>query len=151
MRRYGGLAGPMPRFAGLFAVGAFASLGIPGFTGFLAEFQIFAGSLATVPMAAAIGVLGILLTAALFLAALQRVFAGPDGELTERIAGVEVSRAGGKAVKTGLRPKLRVDVTPRELAAVVPLPLLAFLLGVVPRPLLDLIEPAARTVTELVS
>ena len=151
MRRYGGLAGPMPRFAGLFAVGAFASLGIPGFTGFLAEFQIFAGSLATVPVAAAIGVLGILLTAALFLAALQRVFAGPDGELTERIAGVEVSRAGGKAVKTGLRPKLRVDVTPRELAAVAPLLLLALVLGLVPRPLLDLIEPAARTVTELAS
>ena len=142
MRRYGGLAGPMPRLAALFAVGAFASLGIPGFTGFLAEFQVFAGSLATVPVAAAIGLLGILLTAALFLGALQRVFTGPPGELTEAL---------GTARSGRLQVLQRVDVDARELAAVVPLLLLALVLGVFPRPLLDLIEPAARTVTELVS
>ncbi len=132
MDRYGGLAGPMPRFAALFAVGAFASLGIPGFTGFLAEFQIFAGALATVPVAAGIGVLGILLTAALFLAALQRILTGPP-------AGVAL----------GLGP--RADVGVREAASIAPLLVLALVLGVLPRPMLDVIEPAARTVTELVA
>ena len=132
MRRYGGLAGPMPRFAALFAVGAFASLGIPGFTGFLAEFQVFAGSLATVPIAAGIGVLGILITAALFLAALQRVFTGEPGELTADL-------------------RIRTDLSVREMAAVAPLLLMALLLGLFPRPLLDLIEPAARTVADLVA
>jgi NADH-quinone oxidoreductase subunit M len=33
---YGGLAAPAPRFAALFAVGAFASLGLPGLSGFIA-------------------------------------------------------------------------------------------------------------------
>ncbi|HET7305021.1 MAG TPA: proton-conducting transporter membrane subunit [Segeticoccus sp.] len=45
LNRYGGLAGPAPRFAAVSAVAAFASLGVPGFSGFIAEFQILAGSL----------------------------------------------------------------------------------------------------------
>jgi NADH-quinone oxidoreductase subunit M len=132
MDRFGGLAAVMPRFAVLFAIGAFASLGIPGFTGFLAEFQVFAGALATVPIAAGLGVLGILITAALFLAALQRVFTGPA-------AGATTELGQGR------------DVGPREVAAIAPLLLLALVLGVLPRPMLDVIEPAARTVTALVA
>ena len=67
MGAYGGLAARTPRFAGLFAVAAFASLGLPGFSGFIAEFQIFTGALAATPVATAIAVVGILLTAGLFL------------------------------------------------------------------------------------
>uniref|UniRef100_UPI00262F61AC complex I subunit 4 family protein n=1 Tax=uncultured Kocuria sp. TaxID=259305 RepID=UPI00262F61AC len=52
MGSYGGLAAPAPRYAALFAVGAFASLGLPGFSGFIAEFQIFAGSVALAPVTA---------------------------------------------------------------------------------------------------
>jgi hypothetical protein len=59
---YGGLAGPAPRFATLFAVGAFASLGLPAFSGFIAEFQVFTGSVAAAPVTA-FAVLGILITA----------------------------------------------------------------------------------------
>lgn len=36
---YGGLAAPAPKLAALFAVGAFASLGLPAFSGFIAEFR----------------------------------------------------------------------------------------------------------------
>ncbi|MBB1019688.1 NADH-quinone oxidoreductase subunit M, partial [Dietzia sp. DQ11-71] len=68
---YGGLAGPAPRYAALFAIGAFASLGLPGFSGFIAEFQIFAGSVAVAPVTA-VALVGIVITAALFLRALQR-------------------------------------------------------------------------------
>ncbi|UJH71793.1 NuoM family protein [Ornithinimicrobium sp. INDO-MA30-4] len=39
MGAYGGLAGPAPRMATLFAIGAFASLGLPGLSGFIAEFR----------------------------------------------------------------------------------------------------------------
>lgn len=76
MGAYGGLATPAPRFAALFAIAAFASLGLPGLSGFIAEFQIFAGSIAVAPVTA-IALPGILITAALFLLALQRVFTGP--------------------------------------------------------------------------
>ena len=43
------------------------------------------------------------------------------------------------------------DLRPNELAGIVPLLGLALLLGVLPRPMLDLIEPSARFVVELVS
>ena len=77
-RATAGSPAPAPRFATLFAVAAFASLGLPGFSGFIAEFQVFTGSIAAVPVAA-LALPGILVTAALFLRALQRVFTGATG------------------------------------------------------------------------
>lgn len=74
---YSGLAGPAPVFAAVTAVAAFGSLGLPGLSGFIAEFQIFTGSLATAAVATAIAVTGILITAALFLRALKCIFTGP--------------------------------------------------------------------------
>lgn len=127
MGSYGGLAGPAPRYAALFAIGAFASLGLPGFSGFIAEFQIFAGSVAVAPVTA-IALLGILVTAALFLRALQRVFTGP----TE-------GRSAGFA-----------DVRAEELWSVVPLLGLSVLIGVLPRVLLDVLEPASAALVGLV-
>ncbi len=124
---YGGLAGPAPRYATLFTVAAFGSLGLPALSGFIAEFQIFAGSIATVPVTA-VAVLGILVTAALFLRALQAVFTGPTSGLSEGFA----------------------DVTPREWVPVGLLLGLSVVIGVLPRPLLGLIEPAAATVAQLV-
>lgn len=127
MRRYGGLAQPAPRFAALFAVAAFGSLGLPALSGFIAEFQIFAGSIAAAP-ATAIATIGIVVTAALFLLALQRVFTGPPGELTPGFA----------------------DLTAREWVPVAGLLLVSVAIGIWPRPLLDLIEPAATAVVALV-
>jgi NADH-quinone oxidoreductase subunit M len=127
MGSYGGLAKPAPRLATLFAVAAFASLGLPGFVGFIAEFQVFAGGIAAVPVAA-LALPGILITAALFLRALQRVFTG---------------ETVGRSESFG-------DVRRAEMWAVAPLLAFALLLGVLPRPLLDVIEPAAGTVADLV-
>ena len=124
---YGGLAATAPRYATLFTVAAFGSLGLPALSGFIAEFQIFAGSIATVPVTA-IAVLGILITAALFLQALQRVFTGATAGLSKEFT----------------------DVTPSEWAPVALLLALSVLIGVLPRPLLALIEPAAETVAHLV-
>lgn len=130
MDAYGGLAARTPWFARVTAVAAFASLGLPGFSGFIAEFQIFTGALGPVPVATALAVVGILVTAALFLRALQRVFLGP-------------ARATGKGDMA--------DLAGAEAAAIVPLLALAVLIGVFPRFLLDVIEPAARVVGTLVS
>ena len=127
MDSYGGLAGPAPRLAALFAVGAFASLGLPGLSGFIAEFQIFTGSIAAAPVTA-VALVGILLTAALFLRALQRIFTGETR-----------GRSGGFA-----------DLRPAEIWSVGPLLLLSLLIGLLPRPLLGVIEPAAEVVVELV-
>ncbi|MBA3326940.1 MAG: NADH-quinone oxidoreductase subunit M [Solirubrobacterales bacterium] len=116
----GGLMRPMPVFGSLTALAFFASLGLPGLAQFPAEFQIFLGTFDVYPAIAALAVLGIVVTAALFLLALQRAFLG----LTPpRWAGLR-------------------DLGARELLAL--LPLLAFVvaLGVYPRLALDVIESA---------
>ncbi|QYG94294.1 NADH-quinone oxidoreductase subunit M [Iamia sp. SCSIO 61187] len=77
MEEYGGLAGRAPALTGITVVAVFASLGLPGLAGFVAEFQVFAGALAVYPWLAGIGLLGIVITAALFLRMLQQVFLGP--------------------------------------------------------------------------
>jgi NADH-quinone oxidoreductase subunit M len=134
MSAYSGLAARTPVFAGVFAVAAFASLGLPGFAGFIAEFQIFTGALASAPVPTAIAVAGILITAALFLRALQRVFLGPE----------RLPDAPGT-------PRPIADLHASEAAAIVPLLVLATVIGVLPRFLLDVIEPASRVLLELVA
>ena len=129
MDTYGGLAAHAPRFSLLFAVAAFASLGLPALSGFMAEFQIFAGSVGAAPVATATALLGILVTAGLFLWALQRVLLGEQPTSGEAFA----------------------DLRRHESAAIAPLLLLSVVIGVLPRWLLDVIEPAAGTVVTLVS
>ncbi|GAA3520950.1 MULTISPECIES: complex I subunit 4 family protein [Dietzia] len=124
---YGGLADPAPRYAALFAIGAFASLGLPGFSGFIAEFQIFAGSVAVAPVTA-VALVGIVITAALFLRALQRVFTGPAA-----------GRSPGFA-----------DLRAHELWSAGPLLALSVLIGVLPLVLLGVIEPSSAALVELV-
>ena len=134
MTAYSGLAARTPVFAGVFAVAAFASLGLPGFAGFIAEFQVFTGTLPAAPAAAALATIGILITAALFLLALQRVFLGP----------LRLPDAPGT-------PRPVADLHRSEIVAIVPLLALATAIGVLPRFLLDVIEPASRTLLELVA
>ncbi|UYM05663.1 complex I subunit 4 family protein [Solicola gregarius] len=129
MDHYGGLARTTPRFAGLTAIAAFASLGLPGFSGFIAEFQIFAGSLGPATWATALALLGILITAGLFLWALHRIFLGPPKDELSHIA----------------------DTTVTQTAAIAPLLALSVLIGVYPRVLLDVVDPASRMVVELVA
>lgn len=124
---YGGLAEPAPRYAGLLAVAAFASLGIPAFSGFIAEFQIFTGSIGAAPVTA-LALPGILVVAALFLRALQQLLTGPTR---------------GKSIDF---PDLRSWQT----LAVAPLLLGSLIIGLLPRFLLDVIEPASRVVVDLV-
>ncbi|MGK2850340.1 MAG: complex I subunit 4 family protein [Candidatus Limnocylindrales bacterium] len=76
MGAYGGLLGRARSLTGLTALMAFASLGLPGLAGFVAEVQIFAGTLAVYPALAAIALLGIVLTAAIFLRMLGTMFLG---------------------------------------------------------------------------
>lgn len=134
MDAYSGIAAPAPVFAALTAVAAFASMGLPGFSGFVAEFQIFAGSLGPRPLATSLAVLGILVTAALFLRAFQRLFLGP----------LSLPDVPGT-------PRPFPDVRLHEGAAVVPLLVLAVVLGIAPRFLLDVVEPASRTVLGLLT
>lgn len=134
MDAYSGIAAKAPVFAGMTTIAAFASLGLPGFSGFIAEFQIFTGSLGPRPLATSLSVLGILLTAGLFLRALQKIFLGP----------LRLPDAPGT-------PRPFSDLRPHEITAVLPLLALAVVVGIVPRFLLDVIEPASIAVLELLA
>lgn len=121
MDEYGGLADRARLLTGTTVVAAFASLGLPGLAGFVAEFQIFAGTLAIYPWLAAVGLIGIVITAALFLRMLQRLFLGT---LPARWLGFP-------------------DLGRAEIAALGALLFFVILIGVVPGWLLDAIDSFA--------
>jgi len=82
----GGVFKKMPWAALGFIVGGLVSMGMPGFSGFVAEYPIFMGAWRTAPWVAVIAVLGILITAAYILLVVRRVF---FGNLPETLAAVE--------------------------------------------------------------
>ncbi|GLZ53861.1 NADH-quinone oxidoreductase subunit M [Actinomycetospora sp. NBRC 106378] len=140
---WSGIAGPMPRFSWTFAVAAFASLGLPGLSGFVAEFSMIAGSLAAVPVAAALSALGLAVTAALFVRALQSMLLG-DRHLPRRAERVP-PRTG-----TFRRPA-PVDLRVAQTVAVGLLLAGSLAIGVAPALVTSTIAPAAATVVDLVS
>ncbi len=77
---FGGLRKPAPVFAGLMGIALFSSLGLPGLNGFVGEFLIFRGVFPLSWVAATVSILGLLVTAAVILTVIQRVFAGPVSE-----------------------------------------------------------------------
>ena len=117
---FGGVRSAAPVFAGLCGVALFSSLGLPGLNGFVGEFLIFRGVFGLAPVAAAIACLGLLATALFLLTFWQRVFHGP--------------RAGAARGEFA-------DVHGVELASLVPLVALMFVLGVAPGLLARLINP----------
>ncbi|MFF2447225.1 NADH-quinone oxidoreductase subunit M [Neobacillus sp. NPDC058068] len=65
----GGIAKGMPIAAGFLLAGAMASLGLPGMSGFVSEFMAFLGLFKELPWIAAVGTIGIIMTAAYLLRA----------------------------------------------------------------------------------
>lgn len=122
---FSGLASKMPWFTTLTLITFFAALGLPGFSGFIAEFLILAGAfdgaitnnIISVKMPI-IGTIGLILGAAYFLWTLQRVFFG----------------------KFWLKDKAweMPDLSKRELVMLVPLVLLMLLFGLFPGKILGL-------------
>ncbi|MDP3850604.1 MAG: NADH-quinone oxidoreductase subunit M [Luteolibacter sp.] len=74
---FGGLRAQTPVFCGLFGLAVFASLGLPGLSGFVGEFLIFNGVFALTPGVAVLSVLGLLFTAVFLLRMMRKVFHGP--------------------------------------------------------------------------
>jgi len=75
--RFGGLASVLPVFALFFVFTVLSSAGLPGLNGFVGEYLILAGTFATSPFWAAVGVSGVVLGAIYLLMATRRVLFGP--------------------------------------------------------------------------
>ena len=112
---FGGLRKPAPVLAGLMGIALFSSLGLPGLNGFVGEFLIFRGVFPLAWVAATVSVLGLLVTAAVILTVIQKVFAGPvpeqwaqfpDLHHGERLAMAPVI---GLMLLIGILPQLIVD------------------------------------------
>jgi NADH-quinone oxidoreductase subunit M len=112
---FGGLRKPAPVLAGLMGIALFSSLGLPGLNGFVGEFLIFRGVFPLAWVAATVSILGLLVTAAVILTVIQKVFTGPvrehwatfpDLHHGERLALAPVI---GVMFLLGLVPQLVVD------------------------------------------
>lgn len=124
MGDFGGILGRVPWLGWAFILSAFASLGLPGLAHFPAEFQIFLATLGAMPWGV-IALVGIVVTAGLYLRAIAKVFLG---EADDRWAAMP-------------------DLTLRERLTVVPLLALTVLIGVAPGWLIGIIH---ATMTGLV-
>ncbi len=119
-----GLSAKVPVYAGLLAFASFASLGLPGLSGFVGEFLSLVGAWESAiwPGLVVLAGVGVLLAAAYMLWMLQRtVFGTPSA----KVAGIS-------------------DVTPFEVAYVVPLVALTLVVGVWWDSLLRFVDPAVR-------
>ncbi|MFE1772487.1 NADH-quinone oxidoreductase subunit M [Streptomyces sp. NPDC059008] len=117
---YGGVQKVAPVLAGTFLIGGLATLSLPGLAPFVSEFLVLVGTFTRYPVIGIIATFGIVLAALYVLVLYQRTMTGPV-----------------KAEVTGM-PDLRV----RELVVVAPLIALLIFLGVYPKPLTDIVNPA---------
>ncbi len=124
---YSGLAERMKPFTAFVLIAFFASMGIPGFSGFIGEVMIFLGAFRAAELGifglwiAITATTGLLLGAAYYLWTIQRMFFGPFH-----------SRAGEHNL---------VPLTTREYVMLLPLAVATILLGVFPQLLLHYINP----------
>ena len=119
---FGGVQQVAPLLAGLFLISGLAGLSLPGLSTFVSEFLVLIGTFSRYKVAATFATAGIILAAIYILWMYQRVAGGP---VRDQVAGMK-------------------DLKPRELLAVAPLVLLIIGVGVYPKPVLDIINPAVR-------
>ncbi|XXX75335.1 NADH-quinone oxidoreductase subunit M [Sorangium sp. So ce134] len=136
--RFGGLASEMPLYTAFVGFAFMASLGLPGLSGFWGEAMTFIGAFPRYRALTILAAVGVIITAAYHLWALQRMFLGTFRASWRQSKYLEPF--GGKFP----------EISGRELASIAPLAALVLLLGFWPRPLLSLIDRGALEVHRLV-
>ena len=126
---FGGLAGHMPIYAGITALAFFAGLGLPGLSGFISEAMCLIGAFPVFKTIVIVSTLGILLNAAYFLWAFQRIF---FGEMNEKYSDIP-------------------EINNLELFTVIPLAVITLFFGIYPRPYIDLIKATMDVIIENVA
>jgi NADH-quinone oxidoreductase subunit M len=125
---FGGVQKVAPVLAGTFLVAGLATLSLPGLAPFISEFLVLIGTFTTYPAMAVFASSALVLSAIYILWMYQRMMTGPVAVENE---------------------KLR-DLVPRELVVVAPLIAILLVLGVYPKPVLDVIDPAvSHTLTTI--
>jgi len=133
----------IPFAAVTFTVASVASMGLPGFSGFVAELQVLIGAWHAFPTLAVVAGVGILVGVAYTLRALQLAFFADEGGASERNApALRASNPGHAELEFGaLLPPISI---PERFGAIL-LMGTSLLIGLYPRLLLDLIVPSFRS------
>jgi len=125
---FGGLAAVMPVYTGVSTVAFFASMGLPGLSGFISEVLVLLGAWQKYQVLAILGASGVVLTAGYLLWTIQRVYLGPTSEKYQQIA----------------------EINGRELFTLVPLGIIVIILGVYPHAVLDLLSASLEQLNQTV-
>src|SRR6266566_2063158 len=126
---FGGIAKVVPLLAAVLTIVSLSSIGLPATNGFVGEFLVLLGTFRTYPVAATIATAGVIVAAMYLLPALQRVIFNPlDKSVNEKLA----------------------DLSPREIAVLVPLLACIVWIGVYPKPILQRMEPSAQQLIQSV-
>lgn len=120
----GGLAARWPAMAAFTTLAIFSAAGLPGLNGFVGEFLLLSGLYETRPVEAIIALGGIVIGVIYLLRLVGRVLHGPAGRQPNSSLG---------------------DVRPVEAVTLVPLLILIVAIGLYPRPLLSVVEPATSS------
>ncbi|HVG50378.1 MAG TPA: NADH-quinone oxidoreductase subunit M [Xanthobacteraceae bacterium] len=123
---YGGLVNRMPLYAAVFMVFTLANVGLPGTSGFVGEFLTLIGAFKANTWVAFLATFGVILSAAYALWLYRKVVFG------------QLEKPALMGIK---------DLSLRELVLFVPLVVMTILLGIYPKPVLDM---SAASVTALV-
>lgn len=125
----GGVATKMPKMSALFVFACFASLGLPGLVGFVAEFNVFIGAFATYSTLTLFALFSIIITAAYYLWAIERAFFGI------------------------VNPKLNDNLQDLKWFQTVPLMVLTALIlffGVYPTPVMEMVDVSTQVILNVV-
>jgi len=126
---FGGIAKVVPLLAAALTIVSLSSIGLPATNGFVGEFLVLLGTFRTYPRAALVATSGVIVAAMYLLPALQRVIYNPlDKAENEKLP----------------------DLSPREIAVLVPLLVCIVWIGVYPAPILRRMEPAAKNLVQSV-
>jgi NADH-quinone oxidoreductase subunit M len=129
---YSGLASKMPVYTSFVLVSFFATLGLPGLSGFIGEVMVFLGAFDSrlVPgWIAVVSAAGLIFAAGYCLWTIQRMFFGPF------------------AVKGDFTMN---DVDVREKLMLLPLSILIIVLGIFPQVLIKYINPFSRQLADII-
>lgn len=134
----GGFSKKMPWVAVAFIVGGLVSMGMPGLSGFVAEFPIFMGVWKVMPIVAIIAAISIVITASYIIRIIGRVFFGPMPEYFEH---------GGE--HGGHHVEAIGDVTALDKVALVLLCVLMIGIGVYPAVMSPLVASGVKGIIAL--
>jgi NADH-quinone oxidoreductase subunit M len=126
---YGGLAKVMPLYAMFFMIITMSSIGLPTLNGFIGEFTILIGAFMHSWWWAVLAATGIVLGAGYMLWMYQRVFFG------------ELSNEKNKNLK---------DLNLREQWTLIPLIVIAFWIGLYPKPFFNMMAPTVNRLVAIV-